>query len=298
MGNAGWRPNRLYLNDGAGGFTDASMNLPPNFENSTDAVFGDVDQDGDLDLVFASTDCPGGLGCGPGRNLLFLNDGAGNFSDGTAQLLPWPGTGNSVALADLDDDGDLDALFTHDFFGEGVDYYFLNDGTGVFTQAADRVDGRGRAATSLAIGDVDNDRDLDLVIAGVDWLDGSHQTELHLNLLRQLDAPAALRASATYSLDAYLRHGPSSLATFALPYLSFAPASILLEPFGTIGIEPSLAIALPFVAIPQPDGKGTLDLTIPGNPALVDQQIYAQALLVPYPLPERLSNVVVDVVRP
>lgn len=52
---SGW-PNRLYLNDGAGRFVDATATrLPmPNQEFTNATELGDVDADGDLDLIFGN----------------------------------------------------------------------------------------------------------------------------------------------------------------------------------------------------------------------------------------------------
>ena len=49
--------------------------------------------------------------------------------------------------------------------------------------------------------------------------------------------------------------------------MSFAPASIALPPFGTIGIDPAQAVALPLIQIPQPAGVGSFNLPIPSTSA-------------------------------
>jgi len=49
------RQNRLLVNDGHGNFTDqTSVQLPIDNDLTIDAVFEDVDLDGDLDLIIAN----------------------------------------------------------------------------------------------------------------------------------------------------------------------------------------------------------------------------------------------------
>ena len=69
------------------------------------AALGDLDIDGDLDLLI-TVDAPDGSGATSGR--VYLNDGAGMFTDSGQQLDPTGGA--VVALGDIDGDGALDAL--------------------------------------------------------------------------------------------------------------------------------------------------------------------------------------------
>ena len=74
--------NRLYLNNGAGTFADATQaRLPPANDNTSAVALGDIDGDGDLDLFCGNV----GIGRTSGQqNRLYLNDGSGTFSDVTA----------------------------------------------------------------------------------------------------------------------------------------------------------------------------------------------------------------------
>ena len=98
-------PNVLYRNMGNWQFEDitqeAGVAYPDQFCKG--ALLADIDGDRDLDLLITVLDGP---------NACFLNDGKGNFTEVTkeAGLSPIMGrTGNtSMAVADIDGDGDLD----------------------------------------------------------------------------------------------------------------------------------------------------------------------------------------------
>jgi hypothetical protein len=96
------RPAALYHNDGGFRFTDvtSASGLVTAGLATTGATFGDVDGDNDLDLL------AGTLG-GPVK--LWLNDGRGKFADASAASgLDSGFAATTLALADVDGDGDLD----------------------------------------------------------------------------------------------------------------------------------------------------------------------------------------------
>lgn len=95
-------PNVLYRNLGGWRFEDvtdaAGVAAPDRY--STGAVFADVDGDGDLDLLLTAMGGP---------NALYLNDGNGRFTEVTDEAGLASGRGSTtMALADIDGDGDLD----------------------------------------------------------------------------------------------------------------------------------------------------------------------------------------------
>ncbi|MEM7202229.1 MAG: VCBS repeat-containing protein [Planctomycetota bacterium] len=142
--------NRLYLNSGNGVFGDATGRIPFDADTTQGVAIGDVDDDGDVDLVFANA----------GTNRLYLNDGAGQFT-AAASLPPDQNDSRAVALADLDGDSDLDLVVGND----GQDQLYLNDGAGGFTAAtAGRMPNRADDTKALTIADVDGDADVDLII--------------------------------------------------------------------------------------------------------------------------------------
>ncbi len=102
IGDAIRNANQVWFNDGDGSFSFYDQWLG---NSSTEAVaLGDLDGDGYLDAFVGNTT---EFGSDP-ADRVWLNDGAGNFKDSGEMI------GNletfSVALADLDGDGDLDAL--------------------------------------------------------------------------------------------------------------------------------------------------------------------------------------------
>ena len=111
---------------------------------------GDLNRDGNLDLVVANGDSE--------ANRVLLGNGDGTF-DQSGQAL---GNADSmdVVLGDVDGDGDADAIFANHGNGQDESAVWLNDGSGSFTLLASFGEGR---ATSLALGDLDHDGDLDLL---------------------------------------------------------------------------------------------------------------------------------------
>ena len=145
----------LYENDGDGNFSELNTDIDE-VRFGTDAAFGDVDDDGDLDLVVIGSDDNYDK-----TSTLYLNDGTGSFSKAGESL---EGIGQGAAkFEDVDDDGDLDLLLVGAYGGATATIY-ENDGTGSFSDMGAGLQGAYRS--SAAFGDVEGDGDSDLVIAG------------------------------------------------------------------------------------------------------------------------------------
>lgn len=118
-------------------------------------ALGDLDGDGWLDLLFTVRN---------GRSFGFLNDGTGVLVPDetlTVDGAPLPAA-SSVALADLDDDGDLDGVLARE---RGVpDLVIHNQGGGEFI-SSELQDSAGESLSPV-FGDLDGDGRLDLFIGG------------------------------------------------------------------------------------------------------------------------------------
>lgn len=127
--------SRLYLGDGRGGFAEVTATHLPALDLSVgDAEPGDVDGDGDLDLVLVDWGPGDNMANQGGRTRLWLNDGAARFTDATAERMPdvlvrfsW-----DVELVDVDNDLDLDVAISCKRCGGSL--LFRNDGAGRFEE--------------------------------------------------------------------------------------------------------------------------------------------------------------------
>jgi hypothetical protein len=131
----------------------------------------DYDGDGDLDVFLVDSGSIGGAAAGSGTSRLFRNDlspGAGGrrtlrFTDVTSRAgIGWRAYGMGAAVADYDNDGDLD-LFLTSF---GPDALYRNNGDGTFTDVTAAAGVSDPLwSTSAAFLDYDRDGDLDLFVA-------------------------------------------------------------------------------------------------------------------------------------
>jgi hypothetical protein len=139
---------------GSGVFTSVStLNLGPDSDRSIGAIAtGDIDGDGDLDMLVSNT--------GSTVNALnvitpLLNNGNGTFSSG--QNVSIVGDTREITLGDIDGDGDLDFLYVS--LNNGSMIVQRNNGSGGFSISQSL--GMSLFPASVKLGDVDGDGDLD-----------------------------------------------------------------------------------------------------------------------------------------
>ena len=137
-----------------------------------DMEFGDIDNDGDIDLVIT------GKG-GPILSTLYRNDGNGNFTEISEDVIE-DVYRSKIGLNDVDNDGDLDLLISGANSSPVLSSnLYLNDGLGNFSLVENApfepVDGG-----DFAFADIDNDEDEDLLLVGTNSM-GSPITKLYEN---------------------------------------------------------------------------------------------------------------------
>ena len=150
-----WRLD-IWLNNGQGQFAATAQVTGI---NSADRLqTGDMDADGDLDLVFFETASSGAY-----RLRVALNNGGGTFALSSTAVVP--SYINRLQLADLDNDGDLDVVMAYNAqLGSA-----LNDGQGALTVPPALNAALGYTLNDLKVGDLTGDGVPDLVALAFDY---------------------------------------------------------------------------------------------------------------------------------
>lgn len=148
------RRDRLFKNNGFGVYTEdaasTGLELPGNYKQTWTSSFGDLDNDGDQDVVLTNHG---------EASQIYSNNGSGVFTDVTA------GSGFTVPfnaiesfVEDFDNDGWLDILIS----GPGLKMYH-NNHDGTYTASTNAFGGAMASFLSFATGDLNHDGFIDLV---------------------------------------------------------------------------------------------------------------------------------------
>lgn len=189
---SGFQKSALFENQGNGTFRDVTSQAGLVQSGwATSCAFADFDRDGDLDLYVVryladtvdsdgrpTVTCnalPGQIGyCPPlahrsEPDSLYRNNGDGTFTDIGAEigLSEMDGNGLGLAIADFDDDGNLDIFVAND---KTPCRYYHNLGnmkfeeSGLINGLAYNESGEPTAAMGVAVGDADDDGWLDILV--------------------------------------------------------------------------------------------------------------------------------------
>ncbi len=142
------RINRLFVNDGNNNFTEQAANFGIDIGWQTwTSSFGDIDNDGDLDLLLTNHDHV---------NQIFENDGTGNYTELlNTGISNYNITPIESVMEDFDNDGYVDILIA------GSEWlYFRNNGNKTFTRVTGLFANNGML--SYAIGDLNHDGFIDV----------------------------------------------------------------------------------------------------------------------------------------
>jgi len=151
----------VRLNDGTGTFTRHPVNADVTIPTTSHFLAtGDLDGDGDLDILTTGVSSP----TTPSVVNILLNQGvhSGNFAPPASNAsVSVPNVGTLV-VGDLDGDGDVDFVASNN----SEVRLFLNNGNGSFAAPASNGAvpvSSGGGISSMALGDIDGDGDLDLL---------------------------------------------------------------------------------------------------------------------------------------
>ena len=150
--------SKIYLNNGTSLVESQQWQSNLTGIAKSSVVVGDTDNDGDLDLIISGRDINSNK-----LTKLYINNGTTLTESSQWQQNLVSVDDSSLALADFDNDGDLDLSLTGCC---DIHRVYRNNGTTFIEIQRELVDLGGIFAGSQAFGDYDNDGDLDLITNG------------------------------------------------------------------------------------------------------------------------------------
>jgi hypothetical protein len=172
----GGRQHLLMKQPGTLAWVEEDGRLPPIALNCFSAGVGDLDDDGDMDIVFTDAG-PNSFSAPGGKARLFINDGNGYFTEQPTWLNAVNKIGaQNAKIVDIDNDFDLDVIID----GKSpTTQVYINDGHAHFTLNTTLIPSGSNSTYEIEWGDLDNDNDLDAAYMGVSgFVDGTLQNFL------------------------------------------------------------------------------------------------------------------------
>lgn len=169
--------NALYLNNGDGFFKDVTEAAGvvggidivggDQIPNGYGVALGDIDNDGYLDIYVVN------LGS---ANILYHNNGNGTFTDITEQAKVKAGigpqsAGTAAVFSDFNGDGKQD-LFAINGYGL-PSFFYVNTDNGFNDETSEAGVGENDDSEGVAVGDYDNDGDMDLYVTNFAGAEGA-----------------------------------------------------------------------------------------------------------------------------
>lgn len=138
------KPSMIYFNNGKGQFQESGQILGDKVLSGNAVHLVDIDSDGDVDVVVEYNQNP---------DILYINNGEGYF---TKSDIPIP---ENPLFLDIDLDGDID-IFSRQI---GHGFKMLRNDKGRFSEYWTMKDST-IVNGAAAFGDIDNDKDMDIVV--------------------------------------------------------------------------------------------------------------------------------------
>lgn len=267
LGIQGGTANELLLSS-ASGYTNASGSLA--LPVAGRAAIGDFNGDRHLDIAYSS----------PGFSGIYFGDGSGGFRPAG---LAFPQRSLiSFAVADFDEDGDLDlAGVDNQFQNTQPVFLYFNDGTGAFTdETASRFSVALGPGNAIAAADFDGDDDVDIYVGGSILGFLAEDDRLLSNRHVHVAVPDPVIAGGMLRVECSRQPGYGTGLGIGL--IVFGPENFraVATPFGTVHVDAVSTVSLPFVSLPGVAGVAQINDPVPADPNLIGLEVVFQALII------------------
>jgi tetratricopeptide (TPR) repeat protein len=195
--------NFLFRNEGAGFFINIAKEKGVAGEETAGwwghtigSEWGDIDNDGDLDLITANLAHPRYIDFS-NMTMLYENSGAPDFKFTDIRRstgIKYEETHSEPAFGDLDNDGYLD-IYINDVYEGRRSFLYMNNGNKTFRDVTYLSGTRHFNGWGVAYADIDNDGDLDILSAG-------GKVQLFLNVTKKIGNWLEIKVTGKDHFDA------------------------------------------------------------------------------------------------